>query len=134
MTFEVIASDLCTPAGLAEEEAQQRKEVVMHWYGVGILQDVQMGTPIREYLEQIDGTLAPFGGHFIVHGGKTEMFEGESPGILIVIEFPDYDHARQWYSSPAYQRILPLRTEHSRSTVFLAEGVDRTHRATDVLG
>lgn len=105
----------------------------MKWYGVGILQDVQVGHAIKEYLEQIDATLAPFGGHFIVHGGKAEMFEGKSPGILIVIEFPDYDHARQWYSSPAYQRILPLRAEHSRSTVFLAEGVDRTHRATDVL-
>jgi len=108
-------------------------EVIMPWYGVGILRDVRMGPPIREYLEQIDATLAPFGGHFIVHGGEMEMLEGENPGTLIVIEFPDGERARHWYSSPAYQKILPLRTENSLSTVFLAEGVDRTHRATDVL-
>jgi uncharacterized protein (DUF1330 family) len=108
-------------------------EVIMPWYGVGILRDVRMGPPIREYLEQIDATLAPFGGHFIVHGGEMEMLEGENPGTLIVIEFPDGERARDWYSAPAYQKILPLRTENSLSTVFLAEGVDRTHRATDVL-
>jgi uncharacterized protein (DUF1330 family) len=110
------------------------KEVIMQWYAVGILRDVRMGPPIREYLEQIDATLAPFGGHFVVHGGEMEMLEGENPGTLIVIEFPDHERARQWYSSPAYRKILPLRTENSVGTVFLAEGVDRTHRATDVLG
>ena len=51
----------------------------MQWYAVGILRDVRMGPPIREYLERIDATLAPFGGHFVVHGGEMEMLEGETP-------------------------------------------------------
>jgi hypothetical protein len=33
----------------------------------------------------------------------------------------------------AYREILPLRTESSASTVFLIDGVDRDHQATDVL-
>jgi uncharacterized protein (DUF1330 family) len=103
-------------------------------YGVGILQDVDMGPEIVEYLERIDGTLAPYDGHFIVHGDPPEMLEGEDPGALIVIEFPDRDHALDWYRSDAYRQILPLRTEHSRSTVFVIDGVDREHAATDVLG
>jgi uncharacterized protein (DUF1330 family) len=102
-------------------------------YGVGILRDVKMGPPIVEYLERIDETLAPYDGHFIVHGGETEVLEGTSPGILVVIEFPDGPRAREWYASPAYQKIVPLRAENSDSTVFIVEGVDRDHRATDVL-
>jgi uncharacterized protein (DUF1330 family) len=102
-------------------------------YGVGILRDVKMGPPIVEYLERIDATLAPYGGHFIVHGGELEVLEGTSPGVLIVIEFPDRASARTWYASEAYQEILPLRTENSVSTIFLVEGVGRDHRATDVL-
>ncbi len=105
----------------------------MTTYGVGILQDVKMGPPIVEYLERIDATLATYGGHFIVHGGRPDMREGTSPGTLIVIEFPDRESAEQWYASDAYQAILPLRTENSMSTVFLIDGVDRDHVATDVL-
>jgi uncharacterized protein (DUF1330 family) len=102
-------------------------------YGVGILKDVKMGPPIVEYLERIDDTLAPYDGHFIVHGGQIEMLEGVSPGVMIVIEFPDGERAREWYASPAYQEILPLRTENADSTIFLVEGVGRDHKATDVL-
>ena len=103
-------------------------------YGVGILQDVGMGPEIVEYLERIDATLEPYDGHFIVHGDPPQMLEGEDPGALIVIEFPDREHALDWYRSDAYRQILPLRTEHSRSTVFVIDGVDREHAATDVLG
>ena len=102
-------------------------------YGVGILKDVRMGPPIVEYLERIDATLAPYDGHFIIHGGKPEVLEGTSPGTLIVIEFPSGAQARAWYDSPAYRAILPLRTKNSDSTVFVIEGVDRDHVATDVL-
>lgn len=52
---------------------------------------------------------------------------------MVIIEFPDRTHAENWYKSAAYQEILPLRTENSVSTIFLIEGVDRTHQATDVL-
>lgn len=61
----------------------------MKSYGVGILNDVEMGPWIVEYLERIDATLAPFDGHFIVHGGEKTVLEGTDPGVLIVIEFPD---------------------------------------------
>jgi uncharacterized protein (DUF1330 family) len=102
-------------------------------YGVGLLKNVKMGPPLVEYLERIDATLAPYDGHFIVHGGPAEMLEGTNPGALIVIEFPDRSHARDWHASTAYREILPLRTENSTSTVFVIDGVGRDHRATDVL-
>ena len=102
-------------------------------YAVGILKQVKMGPPIVEYLQRIDATLAPYDGHFIVHGGEPAVLEGTSPGTLIVIEFPDRSRAEDWYASPAYQAILPLRTENSESTVFMIDGVDRDHLATDVL-
>jgi uncharacterized protein (DUF1330 family) len=102
-------------------------------YAIAILRDVTMGPPIVEYLERIDGTLAPVGGRFVVHGGQAEILEGEDPGTLVIIEFPDRDHARRWYACDDYQRILPLRTRNSRSTVLLADGVGPAHKATDVL-
>lgn len=105
----------------------------MSTYAIGHLHDVNVGPDIVEYLRRIDETLAPFGGRFIIHGGPVTVMEGSWSGDLIVIEFPDREHARAWYASPAYQRILPLRTRNSRGDVFFIEGVDAGHRATDVL-
>jgi uncharacterized protein (DUF1330 family) len=103
-------------------------------YAVGILREVRMGDAIVEYLQRIDATLQPFDGHFIVHGGQPDVLEGTSPGTLVVIEFPDRAAAEQWYASSEYQAILPLRTDNADGTVFLIDGVDRDHLATDVLG
>jgi uncharacterized protein (DUF1330 family) len=102
-------------------------------YAVAHMRQVTMGPPIVEYLERIDATLAPFGGRFIVHGAEPEVIEGSWPGYLILIEFPDADHARAWYSSDPYQQIVALRTDNSRSDVILVDGVGSGHRATDVL-
>ncbi len=106
---------------------------VMACYGVGILRNLKMGPPIVEYLERIDETLAPFGGRFLVHGGRATVLEGDDPGALVVIEFPDRDRARTWYDSDAYQAILRLRSENAESTILLVDGVAADHRAPDVL-
>jgi uncharacterized protein (DUF1330 family) len=106
----------------------------MSAYAVAHMRRVTMGPPIVEYLERIDATLAPFGGHFIVHGGDFELLEGSWPGNLIVIEFPDREQARAWYDSPAYRAMVTLRTDSSDSDVIMIDGVDRDHKATDVLG
>ncbi|MBM1170556.1 DUF1330 domain-containing protein [Microvirga arabica] len=102
-------------------------------YAVGHLHDVNVGPDIVAYLKHIDATLEPFGGRFIIHGGKVTMMEGSWSGDLIVIAFPDRDSAHAWYDSPAYRQILPLRTRNSRGDVFFIEGVDADHKATDVL-
>jgi uncharacterized protein (DUF1330 family) len=103
-------------------------------YAVAHLQDVEMCPDIVEYLERIDATLAPFGGRFIIHGGQPDAVEGEWRGALVAIAFADLTQARAWYGSQAYRRILPLRTKHARGEVFFIDGVDETHKATDILG
>jgi uncharacterized protein (DUF1330 family) len=102
-------------------------------YAVAHMRQVTMGPAIVEYLERIDATLAPFGGRFLVHGGEVEVVEGTWPGHLIVIEFPSRAAADDWYRSAAYQDILALRTDNSHSDIVLVEGVETSHRATDVL-
>jgi uncharacterized protein (DUF1330 family) len=102
-------------------------------YAVAHMRQVTMGPAIVEYLKRIDATLAPFGGRFLVHGGEVEVIEGTWPGPLIVIEFPDRARAQAWYHSAAYQEIVALRTDNSRSDLIIAEGVGGDHRATDVL-
>jgi uncharacterized protein (DUF1330 family) len=107
--------------------------VSMTTYGIAHLRDVVPGPGITEYLERIDATLAPFGGRFLVHGDRPHVVEGTFDDSLVIIGFPDRASAESWYSSPAYREILHLRTENSRGDLFLVDGVDADHRATDIL-
>ena len=103
-------------------------------YAVAYLRDVDLGPAIIDYLQRIDETLAPYGGRFLVHGGHLEEMEGDwAGGDLVVIAFPDPAAAHDWYASPAYQAILPLRTDHSRSMTALVPGVPPGYRAVDGL-
>jgi uncharacterized protein (DUF1330 family) len=105
----------------------------MKAYAIAHLHSVCRGPAIAAYLERIDGTLAPYHGRFLIHGGRKTVLEGNWPGDVIVIEFPDMDRARAWYGSPAYRAILPLRKDNAEGAVILAEGVGDDHKATDVL-
>jgi uncharacterized protein (DUF1330 family) len=102
-------------------------------YAMALLEDIKIGPSIVEYLERIDETLAPYDGRFIVHGGEQRMLEGANPGVVVVVEFPDRRAAQAWYDSDAYQQILRLRVDNSRSRALLLDGVEPGHRATDVL-
>jgi uncharacterized protein (DUF1330 family) len=100
---------------------------------VADLHKCKMGPEIVAYLEKIDATLQPFGGRYIVHGGRKTVLEGTWSGDLIIIAFPDREKAAAWYASPAYQAIMKLRRDNSEGDVILVDGVGEDHRATDVL-
>lgn len=95
--------------------------------------EANVGPDIVAYLKGIDATLAPFQGRFLVHGGEFERIEGDWTGDLIIIEFPDRDHAHAWYSSAAYQEILPLRLDNTVGEVIMIDTVPGHHAATDIL-
>ncbi len=105
----------------------------MQTFAIGRLRDVTLNAEIVGYLEQIDTTLAPFGGSFVVHGGPPTVLEGAWEGDLVIIGFPSRAAAEGWYASAAYREILPLRTRNAVCDVLLIDGVEAGHRATDVL-
>jgi uncharacterized protein (DUF1330 family) len=79
----------------------------------------------RAYTSQVQATLDPFQGRFVVRAGAYETLEGEfEADRLVLIEFPTIEQARGWYASEAYQAILPIRHANSRARfITLIEGV-----------
>ncbi len=102
-------------------------------YAVALLRQVTVTSEVVEYLQRIGDTLQPFGGRYVVHGGKPDVLEGTFDGALVVIEFPDREHALGWYRSAPYQEILPLRTANSVADTFIVDGVSENYRATSIL-
>jgi uncharacterized protein (DUF1330 family) len=92
-------------------------------YAIAHLRTPTVNDDVLEYLERIGDTMAPYGGRFLVHGAEVQVIEDEWPGTIVVIEFPDAAAARDWYASPAYQAILPLRTDHIQGSAIIVDGV-----------
>ncbi|MFD8981774.1 DUF1330 domain-containing protein [Streptomyces sp. NPDC059564] len=99
-------------------------------YAIAHIRPETMNDDILRYIEEIQTTMDPFGGRFLVHGKEVEVKEGPWPGTVVVIGFPDIERARAWYDSPAYQAILPLRTGHIAGEAILVEGVPADYDAT----
>ncbi|MFD3697878.1 DUF1330 domain-containing protein [Streptomyces sp. NPDC058646] len=98
-------------------------------YAIAHIRPETMNEDILRYIEEIQATMEPFGGRFLVHGAEVEVLEGPFPGTVVMIGFPDVERARAWYASPAYQEIIPLRTDHIAGTVVLVEGVPADYDA-----
>jgi len=78
---------------------------------------------IKPYSAQVESTFLPFGGRYIVRGGRISSLEGDGPkGGMVVIEFDTKEHAQAWYDSPAYRKIMPLRQKSATSRVYIVEG------------
>jgi uncharacterized protein (DUF1330 family) len=102
-------------------------------YAIAIITDTRMNDEVRQYLERIDATLAPYGGEYAIHGGPYTVLEGAIRGDIVAIRFPDHERALAWYESPAYQDIKALRTANTTGAVFLVHGVPKGHRGIDIL-
>ena len=102
-------------------------------YAIAQLIDVDLNDEVKEYLARIDETLEPYGGEFLVHGKVPEVMDGEFPGVVVVLRFPDTERAREWYASPGYRAILPFRTRNARGGAVIVDGVPIGYRARDHL-
>jgi len=90
-----------------------------------IIADIQVTDPAGydQYRPLAAASIARSGVRFVVRGGEVDLLEGApAPERIVVIEFPDADTARRWYSSEEYQKALKIRQSASRGRVFLVEG------------
>jgi uncharacterized protein (DUF1330 family) len=81
---------------------------------------------LQKYGEKVGDTLAPFNGHyrFLVGGGaKIQALDGEPPKGIVVLAFDSAEKAREWYDSPAYEAIKPIRLSATKGRMFIVEGL-----------
>jgi uncharacterized protein (DUF1330 family) len=78
---------------------------------------------MAEYRKHTPGAIAKFGGKFIVRGGKTKTLEGGwTPPRVVVLEFPSYEKAEEFYYSDHYKPILAMRLKAGKSKAILVDG------------
>jgi uncharacterized protein (DUF1330 family) len=92
-----------------------------------IIVDVEIHDPVQyeDYKKLTPISLAKYQGKFIVRGGKTETLEGGwSPQRIVVLEFPNAELAKAWWSSEEYAPAKALRQRTAKTKMILVEGHD----------
>ena len=75
-----------------------------------------------EYRSKVPQTLVPWGGEVIFRGRLVDVLSGQhSYANSVIIQFPDAKSAAQWYHSPAYQALIPIREKAADMVVFVCE-------------
>lgn len=76
-----------------------------------------------EYARLAQGTVAQYGGRYLVRGAKPIIAEG-TPVLerFVILEFPSLEQARRWYDSDEYRPARALRHRYADTDLFFIEG------------
>ena len=79
--------------------------------------------PYKEYIKQTSPIVKKYEGEFLVRGGKFIKVLGKwDYARTIVIKFPSYETALNWYNSNEYKPVKKIREDNSKGNVIIIEG------------
>jgi uncharacterized protein (DUF1330 family) len=91
-----------------------------------VFANIRVDDPVvyERYKQMVPETIENFGGRYLARGGRVEVLEGDlEPGRTIVLEFPAFEDAQRWYSSPQYCAAKEIRQSCARGEVVIVDGV-----------
>jgi uncharacterized protein (DUF1330 family) len=69
-------------------------------------------------------TIGMYGGRYLTRSGETGVLEGDwVPKRFVVLEFPNLERARAWWSSPEYAEAKALRQAIATTRMVVTEGL-----------
>ncbi len=91
-----------------------------------VLAQVDLLDPVAfaEYKARAPAIMAPYGAEFLVRGGRYQRLEGREPlSRHVVMRFPSFERALQWYCSAEYTALKELRLRCAVGDIVLVEGL-----------
>ena len=79
---------------------------------------------LKEYKNVAPEIIKKFGGKVIISGGEANSVEGNwNQKRVVVIEFPSYEIANDWWNSDEYKKATVLRKKAADSNVLIIDGI-----------
>jgi uncharacterized protein (DUF1330 family) len=75
----------------------------MKGYVVCVYKSIINEEKLKEYAVKARTAVEKYKGKFLIRGGKATTNEGDNSPRTVVIEFPSYDEANNFYKSEEYQ-------------------------------
>jgi uncharacterized protein (DUF1330 family) len=93
-------------------------------YVIAYVRNARGPEALAEYRRRNTDVVTAHGGRFLARGGEQVVLEGDPRAERVVImEFPDLDAARGWYTDPDYEAVKPLRQGASETDIIAVAGV-----------
>jgi len=92
-----------------------------------LIADITVHDPERyqDYVRQVPAFIEKHRGSYRVRGGEVQVREGDwQPQRLIVLEFPDREHANAFLADPDYQAVAAIRHAAASTNLVLVEKYD----------
>jgi len=92
-----------------------------------IIVNIEIKDPVRyaEYIKMAPASIAHYGGRYIARGGNTERLEGTwEPKRVVILEFPSFQRARQWWACDEYAEARRLRQSCAVTEMVLVDGFE----------
>ena len=95
----------------------------MKGYVVGVYKNISSEDKLKEYAIKARAAVENYKGKFLIRGGKSKINEGESSPRTVIIEFPSFDQANEFYQSEEYQEAHSILKGHAERQFQIVEGV-----------
>ena len=87
--------------------------------------DVSNAQQYQEYAKLTPGIITSFGGRFLARAGRTVTLEGPpARPRVVLLEFPSFEKAQEFYQSPAYTAARKVREGAAQAQFVLVEGAE----------
>ena len=63
--------------------------------------------------------MQPFGGKYLVRGGKVISLEGDAAKWVIVSVYDSAEKAQAWCDSAAWKELMPLRSKATKTRAYM---------------
>ncbi|WP_410210328.1 DUF1330 domain-containing protein [Aquirhabdus sp.] len=78
---------------------------------------------LAEYKQGVGSTFKNHPTKLLAANGPFEVLEGDPVDDVLILEFPSYEAASNWYHSPEYQEASKTRLEGAAFQVYITEGL-----------
>ena len=96
----------------------------MSGYVIAQIKDIKDKEIYKQYVSKVTPIVEKFGGKFLVRGGEFQTVEGNWEHTRnILIQFPSYEKALEWYNSDLYRPLKELRQKGSEGNIIIIKGV-----------
>jgi uncharacterized protein (DUF1330 family) len=89
------------------------------------IETVSDAATYAQYRAVVANTLTPFGGHALARDATPVPVDSSTlpQGKFVILQFPSMQALKDWWNSPAYAAVRPLREKSSQARLFAVQGL-----------
>jgi len=78
-----------------------------------------------EFVARVSAVVEQYGGRYLVRGGEVFPVAGDwHPKRIVIVEFENPEQVQEFYASPEYLALAPLREQSASIRAIIVEGYE----------